>query len=99
MKKPRNWGQTCPNINCNEYGKNNQGNIYSIATYLTCSGKRRIFRCKACSTMFSETRDTVFFDLKTREDKVMMALKMILVKVELSGISFVLDVKEEVVEL
>ncbi len=97
MKKPRNWGQTCPNINCNEYRKNSQENICSVATYLTRSGKRRIFRCKTCERMFSETRDTVFFDLKTPEDKVIMALKMILVKVELSGISFVLDVKEETV--
>ncbi|HPZ07364.1 MAG TPA: hypothetical protein PL110_04575 [Candidatus Eremiobacteraeota bacterium] len=39
--------------------------------------------------MFSETRDTVFHDLRTSEEKVMMALKMILVKVDLSGISFV----------
>lgn len=97
MKKPQNWGQTCPNINCKEYGKNSQENICSVATYLTQSGKRRIFKCKACGIMFSEPRDTVFFDLKTPEEKVMMALKMILVKVELSGISFVLGVKEETV--
>lgn len=53
------------------------------------------FHCNSCKTSFSETRDTVFFDLTTPEEKVMMALKMILVKVGLSGISFVLDVKEE----
>ncbi|OQA19827.1 MAG: hypothetical protein BWY64_00602 [bacterium ADurb.Bin363] len=47
--------------------------------------------------MFSETRDTVFHDLRTSEEKVMMALKMILVKVDLSGISFVLSVKEETI--
>jgi IS1 family transposase/transposase-like protein len=97
MKKPQNWGQSCPNANCNDYGRNSQGNICSIASYLTQSGKRRIFRCKTCGTMFSETRDTVFYDLRTSEEKVMMALKMILVKVELSGISFVLGVKEETV--
>lgn len=67
------------------------------ATYLTQSGKRRIFECTECHESFSETRDTVFFNLKTPEEKVMMALKMILVGVELSGISFVLGVKEETV--
>jgi IS1 family transposase len=74
-----------------------QGNVSAIATYLTQSGKRRIFRCHTCETPFSETRETVFFDLRTSEDKVMMALKMLLVRVDLAGISFVLGVTEETV--
>ncbi|MBW2163904.1 MAG: hypothetical protein JRF43_05560, partial [Deltaproteobacteria bacterium] len=64
---------------------------------MTKSGKRRIFQCKNCGETFSETRDTVFFDLRTPEEKVMMALKMILVQVSLSGISFVLGIKEETI--
>jgi IS1 family transposase/transposase-like protein len=95
MKKPQNWGQNCPNTNCSHFGKNIQGNICAVSTYPTQSGRRRVFICKACKTLFSETRDTVFYDLRTPEDKVMMALKMILVKVTLSDISFVLGVKEE----
>src|SRR5499426_2854815 len=74
-----------------------QGNVSAIATYLTQSGKRRIFRCHTCTTHFAETRDTVFFDLRTSGEKVMMALKMLLVRVDLTGISFVLDVTEETV--
>jgi IS1 family transposase len=74
-----------------------QGNVSAIATYLTQSGKRRIFRCHTCETPFSETRETVFFDLRTSEDKVMMALKMLLVRVDLAGIGFVLGVTEETV--
>jgi len=46
---------------------------------------------------FFETCDTVFFDLRTSEEKVMMALKMLLVKVDLAGIRFVLGVTEETV--
>jgi IS1 family transposase len=75
----------------------NRGNISAISTYLTQSGKRRIFLCRACKTTFFETRDTVFFDLRTPEEKVMMALKMLLVKVGLSDIGFVLGVTEETV--
>ena len=75
----------------------NRGNVSSIATYLTQSGKRRIFRCSICQCSFSETRDTVFFDLRTPEEKVMLALKMLLVRVDLSGICFVLGVTEETV--
>jgi IS1 family transposase/transposase-like protein len=79
------------------YGQINQGNIISISTYMTKSGKRHIFRCNTCNEAFSETRDTAFFDLKTEEKKVIMALKMILVKVDITGIAFVLDVKEDTV--
>ena len=97
MRKPKDWGQPCPNPDCTHYRLMHRGNISAIATYLTQSGKRRIFRCSKCEDCFSETCDTVFFDLRTPEDKVMMALKMLLVKVGLSDISFVLGVTEETV--
>jgi len=97
MRKSKNWEQSCPNSNCSYYRRINRGNIRSVCTYMTKSGKRRIFQCNICQKSFAETRDTVFFGLKTPEEKVMMALKMILVKVDLSSISFVLDVKEETV--
>jgi IS1 family transposase len=71
--------------------------VSAIATYLTQSGKRRIFRCHRCATQFAETRETVFVDLRPSEDKVMMALKMLLVRVDLAGIGFVLGVTEETV--
>jgi hypothetical protein len=73
IRKAKNWNQPCPNSNCNYYRLINRGNIKSISTYKTKSGKRRIFQFNECKTTFSETRDTVFFDLKTPEEKVMMA--------------------------
>jgi transposase-like protein len=97
MRKPKAWGQPCPNPDCSSYRLLNRGNVSAISTYLTQSGKRRIFRCKDCERTFSETRDTVFFDLRTVEDKVIMALKMLLVKVALSDMGFVLGVTEETV--
>src|SRR5215467_10002127 len=97
MRKPQDWGQPCPNPDCSHYRLINRGNLRAIATYLTQSGKRRIFRCGACERTFAETRDTVFFDLRTPEEKVMMALKMLLVKVALSDIGFVLGVTEATV--
>jgi len=97
MRKPKDWGQSCPNPECTYYRRRQQGNVSAIATYLTQSGKRRIFRCHTCATHFAETRETVFFDLRTPEEKVMMALKMLLVRVDLTGISFVLGVTEETV--
>src|SRR5438132_10631385 len=97
MRNTTDWGQPCPNPECMPYRRMKLGNVSAIATYLTHSGKRRIFRCQTCATPFSETRDTVFFDLRTSEEKVMMALKMLLVKVDLAGIRFVLGVTEETV--
>src|SRR5882672_1375354 len=97
MRKPKDWGQPCPNPACTHYRRMQQGNVSAIATYLTQSGKRRIFRCHSCELPFSETRETVFFDLRTSEEKVMMALKMLLVRVDLAGIGFVLGVTEATV--
>ena len=97
MRRPRAWGQPCPNAKCPLFKLMDRGNVSAISTYMTESGKRRIFRCQRCKTTFSETRDTVFFDLRTSEEKVLMALKMLLVRVDLSGISFVLGVHEETV--
>ena len=95
MRQAKAWNQPCPNPDCQHRHQMNRGNVRAIATYLTQSGRRRIFHCKTCKQSFSETRETVFFDLRTPEEKVMLALKMLLVRVDLSGISFVLGVTEE----
>jgi hypothetical protein len=59
---------------------------------MTQSGKRRVFCWSKCACPFSETRDSVFFDLRTPDEKVMMALKRLRVKVARSDIRFVLGV-------
>lgn len=97
MRKPQDWGQPCPNPDCSHYRLMHRGNMSAVSPYITQSGKRRIFRCSKCERPFSETRDTVFFDLRTPEEKVIMALKMLLVKVALGDIGFVLGVTEETV--
>jgi IS1 family transposase len=97
MRRPKDGGHPCPNPECVHYNRKQQGNVSAIATYLTQSGKRRIWRCHTCETQGAETRETVFFDLRTSEEKVMIALKMLLVRVDLAGICFVLGVTEETV--
>ena len=69
MRKPKDWGQPCPNADCTDYRLMNRGNIRAISPYLTQSGKRRISLCSACETTFSETRERcclLFGPLKTR---------------------------------
>jgi IS1 family transposase len=97
MKKPNDWRQPCPNRKCDHYSMIGRGNVRAISTYVTRSGRRRVFQCNSCRESFSETRDTVFYDLRTAEEKVIMALKMMLVRVDLAGICFVLGVTEETV--
>ena len=97
MRTPKDWGQPCPNPACAHYSRTTGGNVSAIATYLPQSGKRRLLRCRTCETRFSATRETVCFDLRTAADTVMMALKMLLVRVALAGICFVLGVTEETV--
>jgi hypothetical protein len=72
-----------------------QGNVSALATDLTQSGTRRLWRCHTCETPFAETRATVFCDLRTSEDKGMMALHMLLVRVALAGPRLVLGGTEE----
>src|SRR5213592_2759037 len=97
MRKPNDWGQPCPHPACPYYRRRQQGHVSAIATYLTHSGQRRLLRCHTWATHFAETRETIFFDLRTSEEKGMMALKMLLVRVDLAGISFVLGVTEATV--
>jgi IS1 family transposase len=97
MRKPKDWGHPCPTPACSHYRRMQQGNVRALAPYLPQSGKRRILRCHTCETPFSETRATVLFARRTSADKIMMALKMLLVRVDLAGLSFVLGVTEATV--
>jgi len=97
LRKAQDWGQPCPNPACTHYRLMNRGNVRAIATYPTQSGRRRIFDCKLCGEQFSETRATVFFDLRTSEEKVILVLKLLLCKVELSSMSCALGVTEKTI--
>ena len=65
MRCPHDWDQPCPNPECVRFKRMNRGNVSPISTYLTASGKYHIFCCRDGHTTFSETRETVLFDLRT----------------------------------
>ena len=92
MRTPKDWGQPCPHLACAHDNRTACGNVSALATSLTPSGQRRLLRCHTCATPCSATRETVFFDLRPAEDNVMMALKMLLVRVDLRGLCCVLGV-------
>jgi len=87
----------CPNRECDLYGRTKAGNIVSNGTYATQSGRLRKFICRNCKTVFNERTGTVFFDLRTPEDKVILALKLLLKGLSVRGIAEVLEAKPDTI--
>jgi len=89
----------CPNEDCRQYGKAGQGNIASNGTKATRSGPVRNFLCRSCGKCFCERRGTAFYDLRTSEDRILLAIKLLLRGMSLRGIAEVLEVKLDTVRL
>jgi transposase-like protein len=96
-KAPKYEDVFCTNHGCSVYGKNKQGNIVSNGTYRTKSGRVRKFICRTCGNVFNGRSGTVFFDLRTAEDKVILALKLLLKGISVRGIAEVLGSKPDTV--
>ena len=70
--------EACPNPQCPLFGKQGQGNIVSNGTHLGPHGRRvRKLLCRQCRRSFCERSGTIFYDLRSPEDKVLMALKLL----------------------
>lgn len=89
--------EACPNKKCGRYGQAGQGNIAGNGTYKTLNGRVRKFVCRSCGTTFCDRKNTAFFDFKTKDEKVMLALKMIIKGMSMRGVADVLDVKLDTV--
>jgi len=87
----------CPNKECKQYGEVGKGNIVSNGTYSSQNGRLRKFICRSCGKVFNERTGTVFFDLRTPEDKVLLALKLLLKGMGIRAIAEVLDSKPDTV--
>lgn len=88
----------CPNPKCSLYGKTAKGNIVSNGTYLTQEGTTaRRFVCKGCGESFCNRAGTIFYDLRSPEEKVLMALKLLVKGMPLRGVAEVLEVKLDTV--
>jgi transposase-like protein len=90
--------EACPNPKCSLYGKAGKDNIVSNGTIKTVhGGKRRKFLCKVCGHSFCSRSGTIFYDLRTSEEKVMLALKLLVKGMPLRGVAEVLEVKLDTV--
>lgn len=95
--KPKFVDVACLNISCRDYGKAGFGNIVGNGTYQTRSGTVRKYICRTCSKSFCSRSNTVFYDLRTKDKNVLIALKLVLKGMSLRGIADVLDVKLDTV--
>ena len=87
----------CPNKDCGLYGQAGKGNIIGNGTYKTKSGKIRKYICKSCGLVFNDRTNTAFFDLRTKDEKVLIALKMIIKGMSLRSVAEILNVKLDTV--
>ena len=95
--KPKFVDVACPNDKCNQFGVKGQGNIIGNGTYPTKSGRIRKYICTSCRTIFCERTNTVFYDLRTEEDTVLLALKMLLNGMSLRSIARILEISLDTV--
>ena len=87
----------CPNEECDDFGRTGAGNIVSNGTYRTQNGKVRKFICRTCSKVFNDRAGTFFFDLRTPQDKVLLAIKLLLLGLSVRGVAEALESKPDTV--
>jgi transposase-like protein len=95
--KPKFIDIVCPNDSCADMGKAGLGNIIGNGTYQTKSGAVRKYICKSCGKVFCDRTNTAFFDLRTKDEKVLIGLKMIIKGISLRSVAEILDVKLDTV--
>ena len=66
----------CPNSDCTYFQKTGMGNIVGNGKYSTYSGVVRKYICRSCGRVFNDRTGTVFFDLRTSDEKVLIALEL-----------------------
>jgi transposase-like protein len=82
----------CPNEECERYGITDQGNVVGNGTYKTKSGRVRKYICRTCDKVFCDRSNTMFYDLRTSKDKVVLALKLVTKGMSQRSTAEVLDV-------
>lgn len=88
---------SCTNRSCELYGKEGRGNVVGNGTYHTKSGTVRKYICRCCNRVFNDRTDTAFFDLRSKDEKMLIALKMIIKGMSLRAVAEILNVKLDTV--
>ncbi|MBU3948065.1 MAG: helix-turn-helix domain-containing protein [Proteobacteria bacterium] len=90
--------EVCTNTECAFYGKMNKGNIVSNGTYRTKEGSPgRRFLCKKCGKSFCKRTETIFYDLRSPEEKVFNAIKLLAKGLPVQRVAKLLEVKSDTI--
>lgn len=90
--------KTCPNPDCPFHGQTGKRNIVSNGGYFNRGGNRiQRFQCNNCGTSFCSRSNTIFYDLRSPEEQVVIALRMLLKGFPLRRVSAFMKVKLDTV--
>jgi transposase-like protein len=73
------------------------GNIKGNGRYRTQSGLVRKYVCHTCGGVFCDRSETAFYDLRSPEEKVLLALKLVLKGMALRAIAGAMEIKLDTV--
>ena len=96
-RKPSFTNVACPNRQCRHYGQLDVGNIVGNGRYRTSSGLVRTFVCRGCGKSFCERTGGAFFDLRSPEERVLLALKLVLKGMALRAVASAMEIKLDTV--
>lgn len=86
----------CPNIDCENYGLQNQGNIAIRGKYGKNKDKDLLY-CRTCGKRFASTRATAFFGLHLSDDKIVQIIHHAAEGVGVRATSRLLDINKDTV--
>jgi transposase-like protein len=87
-------GSFCPNQDCVDYGKTENGNIIRYGK--SPEGRQR-FQCKICKQTFNDRKGRLFYNRKTDEKDILECLALLAEGVRISSIHRAKDIKEDTI--
>ncbi len=90
--------ETCPNTICTLYGKSGKTNISSNGTYRSKDGSiLRRFICKECGKSFCSRTQSIFYGLRSPEEKILEAIRLLVSGSSLRGVGEIIGVQSRTV--
>ena len=94
MAEPVQVGTYCPNRDCVDFAKTDQGNVIRFGK--SRQGKQR-FRCKRCSMTFNENYGTIFHGKRYSEQEILETLALLGEGSRITSLSRVKGIKEDTI--
>jgi len=90
-------GDFCPNEACADYGKRQSKDQKNIVKFGKTRAGRQRYKCKSCSSTFTETKGTIFYRRRTPDDKIIETLALLAEGSRISSLTRVKGYKEDTI--